>query len=49
MKAFYFRLFDTGDVAGAFHVTEVAELARWRRLEGIDAAVRRAGAFVLSR
>ena len=49
MKAFYLRLFDDDDVAGAFHATEVAELARWRRLEGIDGAVRRAGGFVLSR
>lgn len=49
MKRFYVHLFGSDDVARVFHETQTAELARWRQLEGIDGAVRRAGGFVLTR
>jgi tetratricopeptide (TPR) repeat protein len=49
MKAFYGRVFSTTDPARAFHQTQRAELARWKRLEGVEEAVRHAGGFVMTR
>lgn len=49
MDAFYGRLFQTGDPARALNETQVDELRRWTRIEGIDGAVFRAGGFVLAR
>jgi CHAT domain-containing protein len=49
MEAFYERLFRAGDVATAFHETQVAELLRWKSTNGVAAAVQRAGGFVLTR
>ncbi len=50
MTAFYQRLFRTGDLASAFHETQVAELRRWRADErSVADTVHRAGAFVLTR
>lgn len=49
IQAFYKRLFESGDLAGAFHRTQVSELQRWKLLAGIPEAVFRAGAFVLTK
>jgi CHAT domain-containing protein len=50
MSAFYERLFATGDLAKAFHETQIAELRGWRESgRTISDAVHRAGAFVLTR
>lgn len=49
MKAFYGRVFSTTDPARAFHWTQRAELARWKRLEGVEEAARQAGGFVMTR
>jgi CHAT domain-containing protein len=49
MKDFYVRLFRTNDPVAAFHQTQRAELARWKRLEGVEAAARQAGVFVIAR
>jgi tetratricopeptide (TPR) repeat protein len=49
MKAFYDRLFKSDDPSHAFHTTQRAELLRWKRELGVDDAVHRAGAFVLTR
>ena len=50
MSAFYERLFRTGDLAHAFHETQLAELRRWRKDSlNLSDAVHRAGAFVLTK
>lgn len=50
MTAFYERLFRTGDVASAFHETQVAELRHWRKAgRTVSDVVHRAGAFVLTK
>lgn len=49
MKDFYARLFRQKDPIAAFHETQRAELARWKRLEGVEAAARQAGVFVIAR
>lgn len=49
MNRFYERLFAGKDPRAAFNETQAKELRRWRRIEDVDSAVFRAGAFVLSR
>lgn len=49
MEAFLERLFRSKDLSLAFHETQVAELQRWKRTLGVEEAVSRAGAFVLTR
>jgi len=49
MKDFYVRVFRTNDPVAAFHRTQRAELVRWKRLEGVEAAARQAGVFVIAR
>ena len=49
MKAFYDRLFRSQDLYQAFHEAQVEELRRWKGTGDISEAVRRAGAFILTR
>jgi CHAT domain-containing protein len=49
MNGFYERLFAGKDPRKAFNETQAEELRRWRRIEDVESAVFRAGAFILSR
>lgn len=49
MTAFYTRLFSNRDLQRSFRETQVQKLVQWRRMFGIEEAVRRAGGFVMTR
>ncbi|MBV8516169.1 MAG: CHAT domain-containing protein [Acidobacteria bacterium] len=49
MRAFYARLFATGDAAAAFHETQRDELLRWKASGQLTRTVEMAGAFVLTK
>ncbi|HEX2832545.1 MAG TPA: CHAT domain-containing protein [Thermoanaerobaculia bacterium] len=49
MEAFYGDLFRTNEPPAAFHEAQLSELIRWRNEKGLEAAVYRAGGFLLTR
>lgn len=48
MSELYRRLLASSDLIGVFHETQCAELRRWKKESGVIAAIRKAGAFVLT-